>query len=290
MIKKILITGANSYIGTSLEKCLEIYPDKYYIDTMDMKTNNWKIKNFSEFDVVFHVAGLVHIKETKKNKELYYKVNRDLAYEVAKKSKSEGVKQFIFLSSLSVYGITNGIINYNTSLKPNNNYGMSKLMAEELIKALSDDTFNIAIIRPPMIYGKNCKGNYPKLAKLAINVPFFPDIENNRSMIYIDNMCEFVRLLIDENINGFFVPQNSNYVNTSEMVKLIAKVNGKNIKMTKIFNPIIRLLKTNTINKVFGDLIFDKDTVNSSILASNGQKINYEIVSFEESISKTEMR
>ncbi len=240
-MKRILITGANSYIGTSVEKWLSQWPDKYTVDTIDMIDGKWRKESFAGYDVVFHVAGIAHIRETKKNRDLYYKVNRDLAYETAKKAKAEGVNQFIFLSSMSVYGVDNGVINKNTPLNPKSNYGKSKLQAEKLIKPLCDDNFKVAILRPPMVYGKGCKGNYPKLAKLAVKIPVFPYVDNRRSMIYIDNLCEFVRLLIDNGSRGLFFPQNDEYVNTSEMVKLIAEVHGKKIILTKLFNPILRL-------------------------------------------------
>ena len=280
-MKKILITGANSYIGTSLEKWLERYPDKYSVDTVNMRDDLWKKRDFSKYDVMFHVAGIAHIKETKENTYLYYKVNRDLAYESAKKAKEDGIKQFIFLSSMSVYGIDSGVIVENTPLNPKSNYGKSKLQAEALIEPLSDGAFKIATLRPPMIYGKGCKGNYTRLAKLALKLPIFPDIENKRSMIYIDNLCEFVRLLIDDCSNGLFFPQNNEYVCTSQMVRIIAEVHGRKILMTKLFNPLLRLLQTSTVNKVFGDLVYDK-----------GMSYNYEycIYDFEGSIIKTQSR
>lgn len=281
-MKKILITGANSYVGTSLEKWLGQYPDKYSVATVDLRDDGWKTKDFSVFDVVFHVAGIAHIKETKENSDLYYKVNRDLAYEAVQKSKGDGVKQFIFLSSMSVYGIENGVIDKNTHLNPQSNYGKSKLQAEELIAALGDDELKIAILRPPMIYGKGCKGNYPRLANLAVKLPIFPDIENKRSMIYIDNFSEFVRLLINDCSSGVFFPQNSEYVKTSEMVKHIAEANGKTIRMTRLFNPLLRILKTGTVNKVFGDLIYEKNI--------SEYKVNYIVRNMQESIMATESR
>lgn len=166
-MKRILITGKNSYIGSRFQEWLAKHPDKYKVDAISLRDESWKEKDFSEYDVVYHVAGIAHRKETKENRELYYKVNRDLAYEVAKKSKQDGIKQFIFLSTMSVYGLESGVIDEHTPLKPKSNYGKSKLQAEELIKPLEDDSFKIAILRPPMVYGKGCKGNYPRLAKLA---------------------------------------------------------------------------------------------------------------------------
>jgi len=283
-MKKILITGANSYIGTSVEKWLAKEPDKYHVETVDMRDESWKDKDFSKFDVVFHVAGIAHIKETNENKSLYYKVNRDLAYETAKKAKAEGVKQFIFLSSMSVYGIENGIIDENTIPKPNSNYGKSKLQAEELISSLQSDLFNIAILRPPMVYGKGCKGNYPRLARLAVLTPIFPKINNQRSMLHIDNLCEFIKMIIDFEDRGVFFPQNKDYVKTSEMVKLIAEMHGKKVKLVKIFNPLLRFLglRIKLINKVFGNLVYEK--------SMSKYKVGYQIIDLRESIKITESR
>lgn len=281
-MKRILITGKNSYIGTSFENWLRRKSEKYKLDTVDMRDCSWKEKDFSKYDVIFHVAGIAHVKETKKNQHLYYKVNRDLAYETAKKAKAEGVKQFIFLSSMSVYGIKNGIIDKNTCLNPKSNYGKSKLQAEELIAKLKDDFFIIATLRPPMIYGKGCKGNYTRLAKLAVKTRIFPNIDNKRSMIYIDNLCEFVKLLIDDCSSGLFLPQNVEYVKTSEMVRLIAEVHGKKIRMTKLFNPLLKLLNISIINKVFGDLVYEQ--------RMSEYKEDYSLHGIKESILLTEMR
>ena len=279
-MKNILITGKNSYIGTSLENWLMREPDNYKVDTVDMKDGSWKEKSFSQYDVVFHVAGIAHIKETSDNQELYYKVNRDLAYESAQKAKNDGVGQFIFLSSMSVYGIENGVIDKNIHLKPSSAYGKSKIEAEELINKLQDDSFTVATLRPPMVYGKGCKGNYPRLVGLALKTPIFPKVDNKRSMIYIDNLSEFVKQLIDNKSGGLFFPQNAEYVNTSEMVRLIAEAHGKRMVMTKLFKLLLRLLNVSTVNKVFGDLVYD--------MSMSDYVSDYRVCGFRESIKKTE--
>ena len=279
-MKKILITGANSYIGTSLEKWLEQWTDDYAVDTVDMIDGTWKEKDFSEYDVVFHVAGIVHRKETKENKDRYYKVNCDLAYEVAQKAKCDGVDQFIFLSSMSVYGMETGVITKEMVPKPKSNYGKSKLKAEKLIASLDEDTFKVVVLRPPMIYGNGCKGNYNRLERFALKSPVFPEIENKRSMIYIDNLCEYVKILIDDCSFGLLFPQNEDYVCTSGVVKLIAEAHGKNIWMTKLFNPLLRMLNISIVNKVFGDLVYDK--------RMSEDKETYCIYNFEKSITLTE--
>lgn len=286
-MKKILITGADSYIGTSFEKWLSKYPDKYLVDTIDMKDGLWKNKNFSHYDVVFHVAGIAHVSSDPKMEDLYYKVNQDLTIDTAKKAKAEGVKQFIFMSSIIVYGDSSHInkkrvITKDTIPLPTNFYGNSKLQAEKGIKRLEDDRFKIVIIRPPMIYGKGSKGNYPRLASFAKKLPVFPDIDNERSMLHIDNLCEFIRLMIKNEEHGLFFPQNEEYVKTSEMVSLISDVHGKRIKVTKVFNPILRFIANffGIVNKAFGNLVYEKGMTK--------YKENYRIRNFEESIQLTE--
>lgn len=281
-MKNILITGKSSYIGTSVENWLLREPEKYQVDTIDMESKSWKEKNFAQYDVIFHVAGIAHIKETSENQDLYFKVNRDLAYETAQKAKQDEVKQFIFLSSMSVYGIENGVIDYTTPLKPNNAYGKSKIQAEELINKLRADSFTVAILRPPMVYGKACRGNYPRLARLALNTPVFPKINNKRSMIYIDNLSEFVKQLIDNKSGGLFFPQNAEYVNTSEMVRMIAEAHNKRVIMTKLLNPLLLLLNISAINKVFGDLVYD--------MVISEHERSYRVCDFRESIINTETR
>lgn len=238
---KILITGANSYIGTNVEKWLLQWSENYSVDTVDMVDGTWKEKDFSKFDVVFHVAGIAHVSTDPNMENLYYKVNRDLTIETAKKAKLEGVKQFIFMSSIIVYGDSSCInhkrvIDKNTVPEPSNFYGRSKLQAEEGIIPLMDDNFNVVVIRPPMIFGKGSKGNYPKLAKMAQKLPIFPNIKNERSMLHIDNLCEFIRLMTVNEERGMFYPQNSEYVSTSELVKFVAEAHGKKIILTRVFN------------------------------------------------------
>jgi len=285
-MKKILITGANSYIGTSVERWLGKHPEKYFINTIEMQSDAWKKKNFSEFDVVFHVAGIAHVSSNPKMEDLYYKVNRDLTIETAKKAKAEGIKQFIFMSSIIVYGDSSKdkrVINKDTLPSPSNYYGMSKLQAEEGINSLEEEYFKVVILRPPMIYGKGSKGNYPKLANAAQKLPIFPDIENQRSMLHIDNLCELIRLIIDNEERGTYFPQNAEYVNTSEMVKLIAEVHGNGISMVKLFNPILRVLESRwgLINKIFGNLVYEK--------RMSDYKKDYRVNDLKTSIQKTEV-
>jgi len=272
-MKKILITGANSYIGTSFEKYItENYPDDYSIDTLDMQDPKWRNHDFTVYDVVFHVAGIAHADVghvSEETKKLYYKVNTDLTVETAQKSKKSGVKQFIYMSSIIVYGESapigkKKIITSETKPSPQNFYGDSKLQADIKLQSMNDESFKVCILRPPMIYGPDCKGNYQMLSKLAVRLPIFPDIKNERSMLYIGNLCCFVEQCIREMNCGIYFPQNSEYVSTVSMVKQIAKVHGKKIHITKLLNPFIYILskipgRTKKLcNKAFGSISYEK--------------------------------
>ena len=264
-LKRILITGANSYIGTNVERWLMREPDKYQVDTIDMIDGSWREKDFSGYGVVFHVAGIAHVNAKKNMETLYYKVNTDLTIETAAKAKVSGVKQFIFMSSIIVYGESKSlnpvIITRETEPKPNGFYGNSKLQAEIGIQKLEDERFKIAILRPPMIYGPGSKGNFPKLVALAKKIPIFPEFHNQRSMLYIDNLCEFVRLIIDNEEVGTFFPQNEEYVDTVELVNSIRSLYSLQTRTIKIFNPFLGFLAffIKPICKIFGSIIYDKE-------------------------------
>lgn len=177
-MKRVLITGQNSYVGTSFKRWIdEKYSDEMQIDLVGVKNGEWKKKSFHNYDTVLHVAGIVHNPSATASE--YKKINTDLTVEIAMKAKRENVRQFIFLSTMSVYGKSTGTINTNTELKPSNHYGMSKLEAQKKIKKLEEPDFKILILRPPMIYGENCPGNYAKLSRMIKKIPFFIVTENS---------------------------------------------------------------------------------------------------------------
>lgn len=280
-VKKILIVGINSYIGTNFEKYAN---SKYEIYKVNSRNNEWKNKDFSKYDVVLHVAGIAHVSSKRKLEKLYYEINKDLPIEVAKKARKEGVKQFIFMSSMIIYGADGKIgkerqIDSNTSKQPIDFYGDSKLQADLYLQQMQTEEFGVAVLRIPMVYGPNCRGNFQKLKKIAKISPIFPSIENKRSMIYIENLCEFLINLIDNEQSGVFYPQNKEYVSTKDIIKQMAKCVNKKIYFTNIFNPILKILsmRINYINKVFGNKTYSKEISGD---------FSYCIVDFEESIKR----
>ena len=291
-MKRILITGADSYIGTSFEKYISQWPEKYQVETVDMIDGSWRERSFSGFDAVFHVAGIAHSDTgnvTEERKAFYYKINTDLTIETAKKAKADGVKQFVFMSSAIVYGDSaplgkNKIIMPDTPLQPANFYGDSKVQAEKGILLLNDKSFGVCILRPPMIYGPNSKGNYPILSKLACKLPVFPKVKNVRSMLYVENLAEFVRLMIENEEQGIFWPQNAQYSNTTEMIRMIASAHGKKVIVIPGFLWALKLLSkiTGLVNKAFGSLCYD--------MTMSEYKQDYRVCDLAESVKRTESK
>ncbi len=294
--RRILITGAGSYIGESFEA----YAKKHYgsnllINTADMLDSNWRQTDFGSYDAVFHVAGIAHAdighvdEETKKK---YYAVNTDLAIEVSKIAKAAGVKQFVLMSSMIIYGESapygkEKMIDEHTLPAPANFYGDSKWQADKGVRKLADESFHVAVLRPPMIYGPGSKGNYPVLSKLAKRLPVFPDVNNQRSMLYIDNLCEFLCLLMMSGDGGIYFPQNAEYVGTSEIVREIAKTAEHKIWITKMLNPAVWIMGkipgkvSGIVNKAFGNLTYKKEM-------SDYFQGSYQKEALIESIYKTE--
>ena len=262
---KVLITGKNSYIGTSVEKWLSKDGKPFQITTVDTRDNNWKKEDFSQYDTVFHVAGIAHVDAKKSMEQLYYKVNRDLTLEIAKRAKESGVKQFIFMSSMIVFhesqSLTSEVITKNTKPSPNGFYGNSKLQADKGLRELEDDDFKVVILRPPMIYGNDSRGNFLRLVWLATVTPIFPNWHNKRSMLYIDNLCEFVKQIIIREERGTFYPQNKELADTVEIVKYFAHAKNHYIFVSGVFNIFVRIGSPflNALNNMFATYYYDQE-------------------------------
>lgn len=281
---KVLITGAGSYVGDSVRSYILAKDSQYQIDAVDTMGDNWKKADYSKYDVVYHVAGIAHVNADPKMEALYYKVNRDLTLEVAKHAKAAGVKQFIFMSSQIVFhesqSLKSEVLTKNTKPNPNGFYGDSKLQAENGLHELESDDFKVCILRPCMIYGPNAKGNFPRLAKLACKTPIFPCWHNKRSMLYIDNLAEFVYQAIERQLTGTFYPQNRELADTVEIIRFFAKEAGHKVWITRLFNPFVWLgsFVLQPINKMFATYYYDSEM--------SKMDFDYQLVSFEESLKR----
>ena len=256
-MKKVCLLGANSYIGESFVKWVELQNSSLSVTTIDTKKISPGDIPFQNFDCAVCVVGIAHKKVKSEDSNIYYKINRDLVIELANKAKEKNVKQFIVLSSMSVFGKNQGVIEKNTKEMPSDDYGKSKLEADLILEKMNSEDFKVCIVRPPMVYGKNCKGNYQLLRKFAFLSPIFPKINNKRSMIYIDNLSDFLRWLIENNERGIFYPQNDEYVSTTSLVKYISKYNRKKIFIFPFFKSILLVIPSSKFKKVFGDLTYN---------------------------------
>ncbi|MDD6855303.1 MAG: NAD-dependent epimerase/dehydratase family protein [Candidatus Faecousia sp.] len=288
-MKKILITGKGSYLGNSLKAYLEAFGDCYQVDCLSLRSGDWKEQSFRGYDAVYHTAAIVHqprSKDAPGELARYRAVNCDLAVDAAKKAKAEGVRQFVFLSTMAVYGLTAAFgktvtITAQTPTVPTDNYGLSKLEAERALLSLEGPDFRVSILRPPMIYGKDCKGNFRSLVSMARRLPFFPKVPNRRSMLYVGSLNRLVQQIIDREDRGIFCPQDPEYLNTSAMVQAIAAAQGKRLLLIPGFSWALHLLRhlTGAVDKAFGSLVYDK--------ALSKLEEDYCIASFPDSVKQS---
>lgn len=255
-MKKVLVVGANSYIGKKFKEYVELSnTDEIVVDMVSASNGSWEKADFSKYDVVVHLAAIVHRKEKKKMKPLYYRVNHQLVVDVAIKAKNSKVGHFIFMSTAAIYGSKLKYITKDTKPKPDTYYGKSKLEAENDISNLSSEDFAVSIIRPPMVYGEDSPGNYRKLVKLSKFLFIIPDFHNKRSIINIDMLNELLDEIITYRKEGIFHPQDKEYLDTCSFVANTRNVNGKKTILISHFNIIIRffLKYSEKLNKIFGD-------------------------------------
>ncbi len=306
MTKKVMLVGIGGYIGGKFTEYIKMNYSDWQIDAVDSMNRKWEDSDFHGYDAVYNVSGLAHANARQGSEELYYLVNGQLPIDVATKAKEEGVPLFIQMSSQIVYGDMSGlgeekIITVETVPSEPTVYGKSKMMAERGLMALVDSGWNgtessksseslgdskgfqVAIIRPPLIYSEYARDNFPRLVNFAKKMPIFPKLENRQSMVYVDNLCELVRLVIESNKGGIYYPQQECYIETSKIVADIAKAVGNRMWQTRIFNPALRLLskvpQLGFIHKAFGSIAYD-------MKISNHFDGKYRVVSYEESIQR----
>jgi nucleoside-diphosphate-sugar epimerase len=282
---RILITGKNSFIGSSVKSWLNDKQPSFIVDEMSLRNIDLNTVSFKDYDVIVHVAGIAHISSKKKLIPEYFKINRDLAIEVAKKSIREGVKQFIFTSSMAIYGDDKAIGNFTpidiNKPKPTNSYGQSKLEADLAIQNLQTNNFSVSILRIPMVYGKTAKGNFLKLVNISQKLSIFPKIKNIRSVLHINNLTELIRLIIVNKLHGVFYPQDHKYFNTTDFLFRIRTSHGKKTLLILFFSlPLLLLsLLIKSINKIYGNKFYESSS-------STIKKINYQIYSIENVIEE----
>ena len=255
---KLLITGSNGFIGNYF---INKYKDKYDIKTFSFLNDDINSLDCQGVDVVFHLSALVH-QMGGATKEEYEKVNVTQTLELAKSAKESRVKQFVFMSTVKVYG-EESINKYteNTVCHPEDEYGKSKLKAENELLKLEDDNFKVSIVRTPIVYGYGVKANIKNLVNLVKKVPVLPfgKIKNNRSMVYIANLCHLVDQVITQKQSGVFLASDDEALSTTKLIELIAKNLDKKVYLVKIpfFESLLKLVKPSFHKRLYESLEVD---------------------------------
>lgn len=292
-MKKIQILGANSYIGTSFENYIyQKYPEDYEIHTISLHGDTWRHENWSSYDSILNVTGKAHAdisKLSEEQKQEYYAINCDLAVETAKKAIEDGAAQYIYLSSIIIYGDSSNSrtpvrITADTKPAPSNFYGDSKWQAEQKLQELfrtaekTTGHTRLVLLRLPMIYGPGCKGNYKTLVKMSQKLPLFPTYHNERSVLHIDHLTEYLRNLVDSGTGGLYLPQDDTCRSTPDMVFELAEAAGRRMYHAAWMNPFVRLAfylpgkPGRLARKAFGTLVIDHELSKSSQSSQNGHK------------------
>lgn len=287
MPKRILITGENGYIGTHIKDWLSNFQEQYDVIMLNLRTEEWKDMSFKDIDVIIHTAGIVHSPEIT-DWSIYKKVNVDLTFALAQKAKNEGVNQLIFMSTMAVYGkgkrLSQNVIDEKTEICPTEFYGKSKYIAEQKILQLQSENFKVVIVRPPNVYGKNCKGGYiTGFKSVALKLPALPYAypKIKQSIIYIDNLCELVRLIIENGEVGLFMPQDRIAVSTVELLTAITESMGKKVYKSHLLGLGIYLLSfLPIVKKAYGGVAYAE-----TMTAYFDNK--YVVVPFEKGIRRT---
>lgn len=261
----ILITGSSGFIGTNF---VRMSPE-LDIREIDLLTQSVDEIDFSSIDSVLHLAALVH-QMNGAPEEQYFKVNRDLAFEVAKKAKAQGVIQFVLMSTVKVFGesTTNTVPwDENSPCTPIDPYGKSKFEAEKLIRGIEDENFKVAIVRSPLVYGTEVKANMLNLVKLVDKCPILPfgGVQNKRSIVYVGNLIALIKQVINKQASGIFIAGDRAPLSITQLTNLIAKSLQKKIWLITIPGFILRGIKKispSIIDRLFGSLEMDNNKTN----------------------------
>lgn len=264
---KIAIIGKNSYIGRAFLSAFSKYSEVIATE-VDARDDAWRSFDFSTYDAVIHVAAIVHRKDIS-DPDIYRIVNTELPTAVASTAKKAGVKHFVFLSSMSVFGKHKSITSWeligNENYDSKTPYGQSKRQAELNLQELADDHFTVSIVRPPSVYGKGCKGSlFDIYTKLALATPIIPIAAQHvkQGMVHIDNLCACVCEIVFNCKGGTFHPQDADLLSVGEILCCIRAAHGKKSYPSHIAGKLLSLFRWSTLYmKFYGAVTYSENLV-----------------------------
>lgn len=282
---RVLIVGKDSYIGNHLDAWLTEHGHEVF--QLDVLREDWRIFDFSPYKSIIHVAGIVH-RPNCVDWQLYKSVNTDMPIAIAQRAKGQGVQSYVYFSTMGVYGVpkklSQNVIDEGTALSPTSMYDRSKFLGEEGLAKLADSSFNVAIVRPPSVYGKDCRGGYiTGFTRIARAFPVLPRAYANarQSFIYIDNLCECVRHIVEKNLKGVFCPQDDEIPNANELISAISTGIGRKYHDSYLLGSLMRLVSfIPLVKKAYGGIAYSRTV-------SEMKDIDYVVVPFKEGIRRT---
>lgn len=267
-MKNILLTGANGFIGRYF---ISQHGQLHKISTFSFLNDNFESLHVNNIDVVLHLSALVH--QPKASYEEYEQANVQNTINLALKAKANGVKHFVFMSTIAVYGEEHCVLHENLTCKPVGFYGMSKLKAEIALQKLQDEYFTVSIIRPPMVYGYNAPGNIKSLMRLIKKIPVLPflNINNQRSFVYVGNLCAMIESIIEAKKSGVFLACDDALLSTTQLIELIAQSMEKKIYLMQLsfFSKFLKWLKPFIYQRLYESLVVDNSQTKKALEFKN---------------------
>lgn len=241
---KVGLTGYTGFIGSAF---LKKYSDTYNIRLINLRDPEF-LSQIAGLDTLVHCAGLAH-QDNPPAKEVYFEVNYGFTKTLVDECILRQVKQFIYLST------------FHVNLEKPTSYSESKVAAENYLNSVTSK-ISVSIIRPPMVYGAGCKGNFPKLVKLIKLSPVLPFkyTKNRRSIIYIENLTGFISYIINKKIAGSFTPQDERTVSVHDLARFIsACFDQKKVLLAppQFFLSVLKTLAPNICDRLYDDLFVD---------------------------------
>lgn len=254
----ILMTGANGFVGQHLSAELS---RAHNIRTLSFST--YESDELGEIDVVVHLAALVHQMKGAPEED-YFRINTEKTIDLAKRAKECGVKHFIFMSTIKVYGekTASKPFDENSSCYPEDAYGRSKLSAEKILRDMEDAHFTVSIVRSPLVYGEHVKANMLNLMTLINKVPVLPfgGIFNKRSLVYVGNLAAMIQEIIIQQKSGIFLVSDRQAVSTTQLIEMLADAMGKKrmlISLPSFLRKLLLKMRPALYERLFGNLEID---------------------------------
>jgi UDP-glucose 4-epimerase len=242
----VLVTGASGFVGRHVSPILAQdgwnvrsvvrrparHENEVVVGSIGPDTD-WRTA-LAGVDAIVHLAARVHHPGEEHAEKLYRDVNIDGTLKLARSAIEAGVKQFIFVSTVLVYGSSNdgrSPFSEDDIPIPRGVYGASKVEAEVGLKSLAQNhDMDVTIIRPPLVYGSGAKGNFASLAravKLGLPLPFAA-IRNNRAFVSVQNLASFISWSLSNPGRKFdvFHIADDEQVSTPEFVRRLARAAG----------------------------------------------------------------